>query len=686
MGQSKGYELSGGSEKKFSQTDIDNNVRRSMTDLGSAAGNQECMTSFTAAMAKSGPDPTVGQAMLCGGVRDWADSPSKAAPEAASDGEESDAAAPSNQKRGTADDDGKTVKSQKTAGGERKPPVETWFDQPRDTSQALLTQSQWIKRIRASFEEVADELREIPRDGSSPESRGTVLNEVCLSIARLLAVWRVLGRGAQDSSEAATQLRNYVFQVSQKMVTMAQVEEECGLPQAHRPTTWPEVSAASCDRLAQAPPCRRYAELRSLADMAEQIEGFSAASSKKELDDLVKRVMSLRPPISELLSVCRSVRKQARSAITVARKELEQAAAGSKAAKTLKKEAAPAGAASLGGGDFLQIGLAHGKSVHAVLEKDFEKLPPESPMLVGLVAKNAVLRQPVQELVEGFAAKWAHHEMRLSVGRVQRELRQKEKEVISAALLGMGQIPDTSGSFHLDRFPDKTASVFDPAFFAARGGLDSISREKLSLATVRVGFRGSRRVAMASVRDVWTFMEEVSSRRDAAAAAGGQTASTEEQARQFLSTASALELRAFVDKGGVWAATVTPGMLFYVPAGFIIAESVAEGSDHIGIRFPLGMPTDVDVLMAIASRGQPAEQALLSLATAMRDHRKETPENAEPKGAKGEQTGDKDEGVAAKEPAPEDVKDPAKEALEDVGQPGEHDPAAQAPASASQEQ
>ena len=191
--------------------------------------------------------------------------------------------------RRLADDDGGAVKSQRTAGGERKAPVETWFDQPRDTSQAFRTQSQWIKRLRASFEEVADELREIPRDGSSPEIRGTVLNEVCLSAARLLAVLRVLGpKGVEDSSEAATQLRNYVFQVSQKIVTMAQVEEDCGLPQAHRPTTWPEVSAASCDRLAQAPPCRRYAELRSLADMAEQIEGFSAASSKKELDDLVK--------------------------------------------------------------------------------------------------------------------------------------------------------------------------------------------------------------------------------------------------------------------------------------------------------------------------------------------------------------------------------------------------------------
>ena len=361
---------------------------------------------------------------------------------------------------------------------------------------------------------------------------------------------------------------------------------------------------------------------------------------------------------------------------------------GAKQRKKLKKEAAPAGAASAGGSDFLQIGLAHGKPVHAVLEKDFENFLPESPMLVGLVAKNAVLRQPLQEMVEGFAEKWARHEMRLSVGRVLRELRQQQKEVISAALRGMEQmVPDTSGSFHLDRFPDKTGSVFDPAFFAARGGLDSISREKLSLATVRVGFRGTRRVAMASVRDVWTFMEEVASRREAAAAAGGQTAPTEEQARQFLSTASALELRAFVGKGGVWAATVTPGMLFYVPAGFIIAESVAEGSDHIGIRFPLGMPTDVDVLMAIASRGQPAEQALLNLATAMRDHRKETPENAKAQDAKGEQTS-VTEGAAAEEPAEpgpedEDVKDPAKEALEDVNKPGEHED--EAPASTSQE-
>jgi hypothetical protein len=118
-------------------------------------------------------------------------------------------------------------------------------------------------------------------------------------------------------------------------------------------------------------------------------------------------------------------------------------------------------------------------------------------------------------------------------------------------------------------------ALFLSGAFWIQKGFTGAANEKSHLSCFRVAYQGTRTIVCARYLDIEKFMR-----------GEGINESGSMQVWSYLQTGTAELLNKMVGAFPVFYLTMVPGMVVYMPVGFVVSEAVMAEKDMLGLRVP----------------------------------------------------------------------------------------------------
>jgi hypothetical protein len=317
------------------------------------------------------------------------------------------------------------------------------------------------------------------------------------------------------------------------------------------------------------PPCRLYRNLICLSEFGLIAKRITAAGTKEDIATANKSFKPFKDAVKDLVKMAVAASDRFATAMLEARKGLD---ADKTKSDSKKKNNSKKDAQKTKGPSYHEMAANLATAVETLTLEAYQTAT-ELDHTIPLVISAADFLDPNGRIVERMEAldkrfkKDASYE---SPGRAQRvfpddigsslDARFVEEKLVVDAL----PVPSTS-----EKLFDETKAVA----FTVKKNLDTCGCEPGYLPSMRFGLRGNRSIVLVNFVAFSSFAESTVPGTGASARA----------VNHFFKTMGAETFKEYQTKGQIYACTVGPNDLMYVPAGYLFYESVAN-TDFVGAR------------------------------------------------------------------------------------------------------
>ncbi|CAE7479132.1 unnamed protein product, partial [Symbiodinium necroappetens] len=531
---------------------------------------------------------------------------------------------------------GSDVEKPSNSTPNEKKPKKAWFDRDASITSALKQHQTWVKATRASItstiQQLQDSLGKVTADVEDE-----VRNEAKLAKNRLHALKLILGKpedgeqpggqfsdvvvsadgdskpdkesqkeaGTTDQAsqkEAADQAQPNADQAKEAEKT-SDAKEEATKETSEEAKPDPDVKAPSTvakfvadnggaqkalrkyiasfstdgkKTLGGAPPCRSYQALIVISEFDDKATEIEEAETKEALVAIQNGMKIFKNAYADLLAMARAAKNRLESSITDVKRQQQRAKDienGQKAAATRgrpRKSAQQQNAAL-----FVDSPEVVGKDIPSVQADGY--VPPAmdhaKPHIVRLSQEVMNKLAPLKHTLASLETKFKGDTNKLEAGRSQRLLPPDQRELVDEVL---ETLFPPNHILPKDKIVEKLkAEVLMPIGFVIATACVTASAESAHLPTCRLGISGNRQVVCIPTLHLLALLNK-----------GCETKADLARAYHFLKTAS---LKTFQegqqgDDSCVYHATVGPGDLLYLPAGWCFFERVAGKSNYLGVK------------------------------------------------------------------------------------------------------
>eukprot|EP00971_Amphidinium_carterae_P119267 2362440-Amphidinium_carterae.2 len=364
---------------------------------------------------------------------------------------------------------------------------------------------------------------------------------------------------------------------------------------------------------ADAPPCRNYIALMSLAELKALIGKVDDAETKVQLEEAKKNFREGKKPIATLLGTVMGLRKELVKASEKACKELKNAVGQQ---KPTTKEALGSLCAKKGGSanetalTIFDVVGELGEEIQ-VVRAPFDVAEEAGYLKPWIFTKDAMgvslqtaWTTQAQEWESSMSALSLKAEAELAKGNKVRAaedapiaLAAKWKEVVKTLVPLLSMAEDGS---NLAKEGDMLSKTIMPQLFATAPNTCFSQAEKGHLATFRFHAHGVKRVVVVSEAAAYTFM-----RSKQTGPLTGPTPPFSQIWNAFMQMANDHgQMQQFVSlhgAGKLWYGSVRPEDTLFTPAGTLVIEQVTGAKMGLGVKWHVVTHAEKSVLEGIRS-------------------------------------------------------------------------------------
>ena len=328
--------------------------------------------------------------------------------------------------------------------------------------------------------------------------------------------------------------------------------------------------------LGGAPPCRSYQALIVISEFDDKAQEIEEAETKEALLAIQGGMKIFKNAYADLLAMARAAKNRLESSINDLKRQQQKEKdieSGQKAAATRgrpRKSAQQQNAAS-----FVDSPELVGKDIPSV-QADGSASPPmdhTKPHIVRLSQELMKKLAPLKHTLASLETKFKGDASRLEAGRSQRLLPPEQRELMDEVL---ESIFPANHMLPKDKIVEKLKTdVLMPIGFVIAKACVTASAETAHLPTCRLGFSGNRQVICIPTLHLLALLNK-----------GCESKADLARAYHFLKTASVKTFQEGQqgDDSCVYHATVGPGDVLYLPAGWCFFERVAGKSNYLGVK------------------------------------------------------------------------------------------------------
>ena len=371
--------------------------------------------------------------------------------------------------------------------------------------------------------------------------------------------------------------------------------------------------AVSSSELGSRPPCRSYRALRLLSSVVRETEAkLRATTNKGEFTNINAELKPFKAALTDFFVVSKAAQNRCETAIQDALERKAEAAkleadmkTGEQAAvfqaKRRKTEATAAAKKTVLA---CSEGLDAAEITVITVAEDLayaDEVSWSLPCIFRVIPQAFLQAKALQKEIDSLAVRFVDSAEKTGPGRAHRAMCPDARMEACRLLGGLQKI---GKKYDRAFVPDGTVpafvndvayqKLFEPQVFAVARGKESVNQEPYHLATLRLGFLGSREVIAVNTMSFMKWMQQ----NDA-----GRKMPVMKELREFVKQCTAETMTKYIQSAGpnaFYRATVGPQDVFYSPPGWTIGDRIGKGADFYGVRYQFAMQEHLPMLEEIS--------------------------------------------------------------------------------------